>query len=460
MQVDLAIKSKNIITPSEIIDGMILISDGKIADIISTVSYNEQPETGLLDFPIEDVGDCVVMPGIIDPHVHINEPGRTDWEGFETATRAAAAGGITTLVDMPLNSTPVTTTRKNLKLKIEAAKNKLQVDCGFWGGVVPGNGKELDELLDNGALGLKAFLTHSGIDDFPNAEETDLRNALKILKRHDKPLLVHCELDGPGKDLKALEKNPSSYAAWLASRPKVMENNAIKMMIDLCRETGAHVHIVHLSSSESIEQIHQAKQEGLPITVETAPHYLFFTSENIPDGNTLYKCAPPIREKANNEKLWEALREGIIDFVATDHSPAPPEMKIMDSGNLLQAWGGISGLQLSLPVTWTGALERNFSVTDVAKWLSENPARFLKMDDRKGKILKGYHADLCVWMPANKFTVNEDMILHRHKITPYLNTELYGIVKQTYLNGTKIFADGKNTNSAGKLILTPDYERH
>jgi allantoinase len=454
VHVDLAIKSKNIVTPSEIIDGMILISDGKIADIISASSYEDKPEASLLDFPIEDVGDSVVMPGIIDPHVHINEPGRTEWEGFDTATKAAAAGGITTLVDMPLNSSPVTTTKDNFLLKLEAARNKVHVNCGFWGGVIPGNENELEGLLSAGALGLKAFLTHSGIDEFPDVTAAELRHALNVLKKHDKPLLVHCELDAPPASRTALEENPGSYAAWLASRPKSMENDAIKMMIGLCRETGARVHIVHLSSSESIEQIQKAKAEGLPLTVETAQHYLFFDAEMIKDGDTLFKCAPPIREKANKEKLWDALRDGTIDFIATDHSPAPPGLKEVSSGNLFQAWGGISGLQFSLPAVWTGALERNFSVTDISKWLCEHPAKFLKLDAQKGKIAKGLDADFCVWMPANRFTVREDQVQHRHKLTPYRNEELYGVVRQTFLSGTKIYDDGKFLHlNKGNLIL-------
>ncbi len=436
---------------------MILIGDGKIVDVIPTISSGEEPGVAFLDFPIEDVGDFVVMPGIIDPHVHINEPGRTDWEGFDTATKAAAAGGITTLVDMPLNSSPVTTAKNNFLLKLDAAKNKLHVNCGFWGGVIPGNENDLEELLEAGTLGLKAFLTHSGIDEFPNANTEHLRKALNVLKKYDKPLLVHCELDSPHAYQKHLEENPQSYSAWLASRPKSWENDAIKLMIDLCREIGARVHIVHLSSAESIEQIQKAREEGLPITVETAQHYLFFNAENIPDGDTRYKCAPPIREKENNERLWNGLRDGVIDFVATDHSPAPPDMKETESGNLSLAWGGIGGLQFSLPVVWTGALERNFSVTDISKWLSENPAKFLNLNSSKGKIAKGFDADLCVWSPAKKFIVEESMIHHRHKITPYLNQEFYGVVEQTYLSGKKIFSDGKFLHlNEGKIILNTE----
>jgi allantoinase len=327
MKIDFGIKSKNILTSTGVINGIILISKGKIADVIlSNDSF---------DFPIEDAVERIVMPGIIDPHVHINEPGRTEWEGFDTATKAAAAGGITSMIEMPLNSSPITTTKNNFQIKLNAAKNKLHVNCGFWGGVVPDNLNDLEELLNNGVFGLKAFLTHSGIDDFPNTNAEHLRKALKILKKYDKPLLVHCELDSVHNDLKLLQQNPRSYSAYLKSRPINWEDNAIKLMIDLCRETGVHVHIVHLSSANSIEQIQKAKQEGLSLTVETAQHYLFFNAEEIPDGATQYKCAPPIREKENDEQLWNALLDGTIDFIATDHSPSPPELKEIQSGNFL-----------------------------------------------------------------------------------------------------------------------------
>ncbi|HKR03972.1 MAG TPA: allantoinase AllB, partial [Bacteroidia bacterium] len=347
MQIDFGIKSKKILIPKGIINGIILISNGKIIDVNDSLSFGEgRGEV----FPIEDAGENIVMPGIIDPHVHINEPGRTEWEGFDTATKAAATGGITTMIEMPLNSNPVTTTKNNFQIKLNAAKDKLHVNCGFWGGVVPDNLNDLEELLESGVFGLKAFLTHSGIDDFPNTIGEHLRKALKVLKKYNKPLLVHCELDSVHDDLKFLEQNPRSYSAYLKSRPKSWEDNAIKLMIDLCRETGVHVHIVHLSSANSIEQIRKARQEGLPLTVETAPHYLFFHAEEISEGATEFKCAPPIREKENNEQLWNALLDGTVDFIATDHSPAPPAMKEIESGNFKKAWGGIAGLQFSLPV--------------------------------------------------------------------------------------------------------------
>ncbi|MEO5572144.1 MAG: allantoinase AllB [Bacteroidia bacterium] len=446
MQIDFGIKSKNILTPSGFVDGYILIRNGKIEDVIRSLPSGE-------GWGGADVGESIVMPGIIDPHVHINEPGRTKWEGFDTATKAAAAGGITTMIEMPLNASPVTTTKNNFQIKLNAAKHKLHVNCGFWGGVVPDNENDLEELLENGVFGLKAFLTHSGIDDFPNTNAEHLRKALKILKKHNKPLLVHCELDTVHDDLKLLDQNPKSYSAYLKSRPKNWEDNAIKLMIDLCRETEAHVHIVHLSSANSNEQIKKAKQEGLPLTVETAPHYLFFNAEEIPDGATEYKCAPPIREKENNESLWNALLDGTIDFIATDHSPAPPSMKKIELGNFKKAWGGIAGLQFSLPAIWTKAKDKNISTQQIAKWLCENPAKFIGLENTKGKIQKGFDADIVVWNPDKKFTVEENMIQHRHKITPHLNKELSGVVEQTYVAGKKVFDDGKFINLHGGKIL-------
>jgi allantoinase len=454
MQVELIIKSKNIFTPNKIVDGFILIGDGKILEVTNSLSYGDVPITIGMGEAI-DVGENFVMPGIIDPHVHINEPGRTEWEGFETATKAAAAGGITSMIEMPLNSSPVTTTKENFQLKLDAAKNKLHVNCGFWGGVVPDNLNVLEELLESGVFGLKAFLTHSGIDDFPNTNAEQLRKALLILKKHNKPLLVHCELDSEHEDLKWLEQNPRSYSAYLKSRPKSWEDNAIKLMIDLCRETRAHVHIVHLSSANSISQIQKAKAEGLNLTVETAPHYLFFNAEEISDGATQYKCAPPIREKENNQQLWNALLDGTIDFIATDHSPAPPELKEISSGDFKKAWGGIAGLQFSLPAVWTKMREKNISAGKILKWLCENPSQLCKLNSSKGKIEKGFDADIFVWSPDKKFTVKENIIQHRHKITPYLNRELFGVVEQTYLSGKKIFDNGSFLNlNNGKILLS------
>lgn len=443
----IAIKSTRVLLENEIKAAVIIIENEKIINVCSAVPIN-------FEGTVDDVGDSVLMPGLIDCHVHINEPGRSHWEGFETATKAAAAGGITTLVDMPLNASPVTTTAINFDIKLKSLAGKLHVNCGFWGGIVPDNLNDLKALLDSGVLGLKAFLTHSGIDDFPNATRQHLLEALLLLKKYDLPLLVHCELDAPHEDSYLLEQNPTSYAAYLKSRPKDWENKAVKMVIELCRETKAHVHIVHVSSAEALPLIKQAKADGLPLTAETCPHYLFFDAENIPDGGTVYKCAPPIRERANNELLWEALKEGTLDFIVTDHSPAPPDLKEIKSGNFIKAWGGIAGLQFSLPAIWTAAQKRGFTLNQITKLMSGNIAHFLKLDNKKGKIANGYDADIVIWNPEQKFMVNESMILHLHKITPYVNLNLQGVIEKTYVNG-KLTFDHYNFISLnkGKIIL-------
>jgi len=429
--IDAAIISNRTITPDGIKKSAVLIKNGKIADVL-----DELPEG---DFPVTNVGDNVLMPGIVDPHVHINEPGRTSWEGFDTATKAAIAGGITSLVEMPLNASPVTTTVNAFEEKIKAAQGKLHTNCGFWGGIVPGNEKEIEPLIEKGVLGFKAFLTHSGIDEFPNVTEEDLRKAMPIIAKYGLALLVHCELSD---NEQPATSNNRLYQNYLASRPKQWEDDAIALMIRLCEEYNCRTHIVHLSSADSIEQIARAKQKGLPLTVETAQHYLYFNAEDIRDGCTEYKCAPPIREKKNNERLWQALKAGIIDFVATDHSPAPPAMKELVSGDFMKAWGGISSIQFALPILWTAAKKHNCKLEEMAKWLCEKPALLPHLMS-KGYIAKGKDADFVVWSPEKSFSVTENIIYHKHKITPYLNEELYGVVEQTWLCGQKIVAEGK-----------------
>jgi len=398
--------------------------------------------------PFESVGDKVIMPGVIDAHVHINEPGHTEWEGFETATKAAAAGGITTMVEMPLNASPVTTTVEALKLKLEAAKGKLHVNVGFYGGVIPGNIDDLDGLLKAGVFGIKAFLTHSGIDEFPNVNEADLRKALPILKSHNAKLLVHCELESPSNvTLSPSKRNPRSYAEYLASRPSKWETDAIALMIRLSAEFDVHVHIVHVSSAEALPLIRDAKKRGVRITAETCPHYLVFCAEEIPDGATEYKCAPPIRERANNALLWEALKDGTLDFVATDHSPAPPDIKEQQSGDFIKAWGGIAGLQFLLPAFWTRARLRSFSLEDVARLLCEHPAQFLGLK-QKGRIAPGCDADLVIWDPEARVVVKEQDIQHRHKLTPYAGRTFNGLVQRTIVEGRTVFVDGSFVNLA------------
>lgn len=449
MSKKLAIISDHIVTPTGIISGCVIIENGKITEIDSVLP-------GDFDGQVEMVKGNYVMPGLIDPHVHINEPGRTNWEGFETATMAAAASGITLMVDMPLNSAPVTTNVANFKMKLAAAENKLNVNVGFWGGVIPGNGMVLEELLKAGVLGLKAFLTHSGIDDFPNAERADLKNALVLLKKYNKPLLVHCELTEHHKGIDVHKNNPDDYMSYLNSRPKEWENKAIAMMIDLCRETGALVHIVHLSSAEALPMIKAAKEEGLNLTVETAQHYLVFNAEDIPNGKTIYKCAPPIRERANNNKLWDALKSGLIDFVATDHSPAPPDLKEISSGDLSKAWGGIAGLQFALCSLWTEAKKRGCTIEEIANWMSFSPAKFLGLNN-KGKIEAEADADFFIWDPEGETILNEEDIHHRHKISPYADKVFSGKVLKTYLRGEVIYENKKLVNDHKGTVLLGNF---
>ncbi len=438
---DLAIHSNKVVTTDGAREATVIIKNGLIEDVVN----------GKID-NAEDVGDKILIAGIIDPHVHINEPGRTDWEGFDTATKSAIAGGISTLVDMPLNSSPVTTTVEAFEEKISSAKNQLHANCGFWGGIIPGNENEIEGLIEKGVLGFKAFLTHSGIDEFPNVTGEDLRKAMPIIAKYNLPLLVHCELALDNKPKTINEER--SYQYYLKSRPEKWEDDAIALMIKLCKEYNCRVHIVHLSSSNSIEQIKKTKEEGLPLTVETAQHYLYFNAEDISNGQTQFKCAPPIREKENNNKLWQALEDGIIDFVATDHSPAPPSMKELKSGDFMKAWGGIASLQFALSVLWTAAKERNIDMIHIVKWLSEMPAKFIDKKSNKGRIEKGFDADLTVWDAEKQFTVTEEIIHHKHKITPYLNEKLYGVVEQTYLNGKKVFDNGEFTKlNQGQIIL-------
>ncbi|MDO7853126.1 allantoinase AllB [Hymenobacter convexus] len=426
----LALRSQRVVTPEGERAATILIENGRISALLPH-------DADVAGATLLDVGTRAILPGVIDPHVHINEPGRTDWEGFDTATRAALAGGLTSLVDMPLNSAPVTTSVANLEIKRAATQGQLHTNVGFWGGVVPGNADEIEPLIAAGVLGFKAFLTHSGIDDFPNATEDDLRRVMLILARHRLPLLVHCELS---EDDDAWKRNDHrSYPNYLASRPKKWEDDAIAMMIRLCEETGCCVHIVHLSSADSIAPIAAAKAKGLPLTVETGQHYLYFNAEDIADGQTQFKCAPPIREKANNDQLWAALEAGIIDFVATDHSPAPPDLKQLDSGDFTTAWGGIASLQFALPVLWTAAQKRGASLSDLMKWLSTNPAKLAGQSQRKGRITPGFDADLIVFDPEMTFEVTEELILHKHKVSPYICQELAGVVELTFLKGEQVF---------------------
>jgi allantoinase len=435
---DLVVRGRRIVAPEGERAAVIHVRDGVIAAISA---FDDIPHGGRL----YEAGDLVVMPGLVDTHVHINEPGRTEWEGFATATQAAAVGGVTTLIEMPLNSIPATTAVDAFREKITAAAGKLWVDVGFWGGVVPGNAPELRRLWAAGVFGFKCFLVPSGVDEFAHVAEPDLRAALPVLASFGAPLLAHAELPGPIEAALAKQAADASsrrYATWLASRPRAAENVAIGLLVRLGREFNARIHIVHLSSSDAVPQLHQAKSEGVPVSVETCPHYLTFAADEIAEGATEFKCAPPIRERENREKLWAALSDATIDLVASDHSPCPPAMKLREEGNFLRAWGGIASLQLSLPVMWTEARSRGYALSDVAGWMCSGPARLAGLANKKGAIAAGCDADLVIFNPEARFRVDPATLLHRHKLTPYAGRELTGVVEVTFLRGQKIFDRG------------------
>jgi allantoinase len=446
----LVIRSRRVVTRDSVRPASVHIRDGVITDV---AGFDEAPEgAGLVD-----AGEAIVMPGLVDAHVHVNEPGRTAWEGYTTATRAAAAGGVTTIVDMPLNSIPPTTTRAGFEEKLAAAEGQAWVDVAFWGGVVPGNTGELAPLLEMGVRGFKCFLIHSGVDEFPHVDERELlEKSMPELARLGSVLLVHAELPGP-IDAAAIElagADPRAYDTFLRSRPRESENQAIAQMVRLCRETGARVHIVHHSSSDALAIVAAAKSEGLPLTVETCPHYLTFAAEDIPPGATHYKCCPPVRERENREKLWEALRDGTIDMVVSDHSPCTPDLKLRESGDFMEAWGGISTLQFGLPVLWTSARKRGFGVADISRWMSGATAKLAGLDDRKGRLVAGYDADIVIWDPEREFKVETRAIEFKNKVTPYDGMELFGVVEATYVRGKKVYGKGEFDKGPGGRLIT------
>lgn len=410
--------------------------------VIASVGAYDAPAAGGAE--VVDAGGALVMPGLVDTHVHVNEPGRTEWEGFATATRAAAAGGVTTLVDMPLNSVPATTTVAGLRAKLAAARGRCAVDVGFWGGVVPGNAGELRGLWEAGVLGFKCFLAPSGVDEFGHVSEGDLRAAMPILAELGAPLLVHAELPAPLERAAArcAGMDPRAHASWLASRPPEAETEAVALLVRLCREFGTRVHVVHLAAAGALPLLRAARAEGLPLTAETCPHYLRFAAEDVPDGATALKCAPPLRGRANRDLLWDALAAGEIDLVASDHSPSPPGMKALDAGDFFAAWGGIASLGLGLAVVWTAARERGIAPERLAEWMSAAPARLAGLEARKGALAPGRDADLVVWDPDATFRVGPDALHHRHRLSPYDGAVLSGVVRATYVRGVRVFRDG------------------
>ncbi len=432
----LAIRGKRVVLPEKMAPAAIHVSDG----VITKVSDYDDVPAGCA---LRDAGELTVLPGLVDTHVHINEPGRTEWEGFDSATRAAAAGGVTSLVDMPLNSIPATTTAAGWDAKFEASKGRIWVDTGFHGGVVPGNSGELIELSRRGARGFKCFLIDSGVPEFPAVDEGDLRQALPILKETGLPLLAHAESPRWVTAKPPLGSDSLDYQIYLESRPAKAESEAIGLLIRLCREFAVPTHIVHLSAAEALPLIADARREGLPLTVETCPHYLHFCAEQVPRGATEFKCAPPIRSAANRKALWEALEQGLIDLIASDHSPCEPRMKTDAGGDFFTAWGGIASLQLTLAAVWTEARRRGFDEGDVARWMSSEPAKLAGLDRRKGAIRVGCDADLLFWNSRREHVVTGSALYHRHKTTPYLGQRLMGTVEETFLRGDSVYRAGE-----------------
>jgi allantoinase len=440
--INLAIRGRRILTADGFQPGAVLIEGEKI---MAVVGHDDVP----VGTTIREAGDLAVIPSLVDTHVHVNEPGRTEWEGFVTATRAAASGGIGTIVDMPLNCSPVTTSRAALETKLAAIKGKLSVDAAFWGGLVPGNLQELEPLAGGGVVGFKCFLTHSGLDEFPNVTRADLEAAMPVIASLGLPLIAHAELDP------CLEAagDARAYDTYLKTRPGDMERRAIRLLIELCRKTRCRTHVVHLSCADALEDIERAKAEGLPFTVETCPHYLTFAAEDVPEGATQYKCAPPIRSAENREALWRGLARGVIDFVVSDHSPCAPELKKMTAGDFLGAWGGIAGLQFTLPATWSGAKRRGHGLEDVVRWTSENTAAFAGFKS-KGRLEKGRDADVAIVDDAELFDLSPEAVRHRHKVTPYLGRRMQGVVEATYVRGLPVYDEGRPTADArGRVLL-------
>ena len=433
-----AFVSQRVVTPEGVRPGAVLVEGEKIRAV---VGVGEVPR----DAQIRDFGAAALLPGLVDSHVHINEPGRTEWEGFETATRAGAAGGYTMLVDMPLNCLPATTTVEALEAKRRAAQGKCRVDWAAWGGVVHDNQEHIEALARAGAAGFKCFLVHPGIDGFTMVNEAQLRTALPHVAKAGLPLLVHAELPGPidSASARLADADWRRYATYVQSRPDESELTAIRMMLSLCREFGFRLHIVHLATALALDELRAARNEGLPVTVETCPHYLHLDAESIPDGATLCKCAPPIRSRENREKLWNGLASGVIDMVVTDHSPCPPAMKRLEEGNFKAAWGGIASLSVALPLMWTEANRRGFGLAEIAKWMAERPAQLAGCDGRKGKIAAGFDADFAVCDPEAEFAVTEERLHYRHRVSPYLGEKLRGVVKATYLRGEAVFEEGE-----------------
>lgn len=448
---DLVVRGRRVVTPEGVRPASVHVVAGAIADVAG-------PDEVPAGAPVLDAGDLVVMPGLVDSHVHVNEPGRTEWEGFASATRAAAAGGITTIVDMPLNSIPATTTVAALEAKQAAAEGRLWVDVGFHGGVVPENLADLAPLCRAGVLGFKCFLVPSGVDEFGHVGEAELTPALEVLGDAGVPLLCHAELEGPIAAAAAatLGASPYRYLTYLRSRPPSAEDQAIGLLIELARRRpGAQVHVVHCASATALELLGAARQEGVAIGAETCPHYLHLRAEDVPDGATEFKCAPPIREGENREGLWRGVTSGVLDMVVSDHSPCTPELKRQGGGDFMAAWGGIASLQLTLPVVWSEMRRRGIALERLVDWMCQAPARLVGLDRRKGALRRGFDADLVVWDPDAELVVDGATLQHRSPLTPYHGERLFGAVRTTVLGGRVIYdagAGGHQGRPSGRML--------
>jgi allantoinase len=445
----LLLRARQVVTPGGPVPALISVSGGTIRGILP---YDADAGGRFPGVPVIDLApDEVLLPGLVDSHVHVNEPGRTDWEGFATATLAAAAGGVTTIVDMPLNCLPPTTDVAALELKRSAARGQAHADVGFWGGALPGNEADRPGLHAAGVLGFKCFLVDSGVPEFPPLDAAGLERAARQLAGLGSVLLVHAE-DAACID-RARQPGGRDYARFLRSRPAEAETAAVSAVIEVARRTGVRAHILHLSSAAALSALAAARADGVRVTVETCPHYLALAAADIPAGATQFKCCPPIRDRANRELLWDALRVGMIDCVVSDHSPCPPELKRLADGDFGTAWGGISSVQLGLPVVWTSGRERGCTVADLARWMAAAPAKIAGLT-AKGAIAIGRDADLVAFAPDAEFTVEANMLRHRHKLTPYLGQRLAGVVRRTWLRGQEVFsgADAPAGPPVGELL--------
>jgi len=436
---DLVLRGQRVMTTAGEVAREVGVTGGRIVAI-------EPLGNGLSGATVVELADDeVLLPGLVDTHVHVNEPGRTDWEGFASATRAAAAGGVTTIIDMPLNSIPPTCDVAALEAKQDSARDQAFVDVGFWGGAIPGNSAHLRPLHDRGVFGFKCFLLHSGVDEFPHLDVEEMEADMAILAEFDSIMIVHAE------DSRAIDRAPSpqgdKYGRFLASRPRGAENVAVAEVIERARWTGVRAHVLHLSSSDALPMIRSAKRDGVRLTVETCPHYLTLTAEEVPDGATAYKCCPPIREAANRELLWEGLLDGTIDCVVSDHSPSTLDLKDLENGDFGVAWGGVSSLQLGLSLVWTEARRRGIPLSQVVEWMAVRPAELIRLTS-KGKLALGYDADLSVFAPDQSYVVDPAKLRHKNPITPYAQKPLSGVVRRTFLRGAEI--DGRTPT--GRLI--------